>query len=105
MPLELDELEVRDALEKIPARWSTIAAASYDVKSAKSISSTGILATSGGGEHGTEWGSAVHGMLQAALTHPDADLHALARAALVEQGLPMDLGAGCCRHCVFGDGF
>lgn len=91
VPLELDDLEVRDSLERIPARWRTIAASTYDVKSAKSISSTGVLAISGGGEHGTEWGSAIHGMLQAALTHPDADLHALARAALLEQGLPIDL--------------
>lgn len=90
-PLELDDGEVTEALQRIPRLWSSITAPTYSVKSAKLISSTGRLFTSAGGEHGTEWGSAIHGMLQVAMTNPDADLSGLALSALADQGLEVDL--------------
>ncbi|MBI5248830.1 MAG: UvrD-helicase domain-containing protein [Desulfomonile tiedjei] len=90
-PLELDDRAVREALESIPNLWGTITAPTYDVASAKMISSTGALARSSGGEHGTEWGSAIHRVLQATLVNPTADLSGLAVSALAEQGLEMDL--------------
>src|SRR5690606_15891294 len=39
------------------------------------------------GEHGTEWGTVIHLLLETALVQPGADLRQLARLALVEEGL------------------
>ena len=39
------------------------------------------------GEHGAEWGTVIHALLQAAMGDPRADLLRLARAALAEQAL------------------
>ncbi len=39
------------------------------------------------GEHGVEWGTVIHILLQVAMENPAADLQGVARAALVEQGL------------------
>jgi len=39
------------------------------------------------GEHGVEWGTVIHALLEAALQRPGADLLRLARAALPEHGL------------------
>jgi ATP-dependent helicase/nuclease subunit A len=90
-PLDLDDSEVTEALQRIPRLWSNIAAPTYKVASAKLISSAGALSVSAGGEHGTEWGSAIHGMLQAAMINPDSDLSGLALSALADQGLELDL--------------
>jgi len=43
------------------------------------------------GEHGVEWGTVIHVLLQVAMENPGADLQALARTALVEQGLDASL--------------
>jgi hypothetical protein len=51
------------------------------------IPSSAALFSSAIGEHGTEWGSAVHSILQAAMMNPTADLLGLAVSALAEQGL------------------
>jgi ATP-dependent exoDNAse (exonuclease V) beta subunit len=39
------------------------------------------------GEHGVEWGTVIHLLLQVAMENPEGDLQGLARTALVEQGL------------------
>jgi ATP-dependent helicase/nuclease subunit A len=39
------------------------------------------------GEHGAEWGSVIHTLLQAAMAEPGSDLEALASSALAEEGL------------------
>lgn len=85
--LVLDDSEVTEALQRIPRLWCNIAAPTYKVTSAKLISSDGTLSMSAGGEYGTEWGTAIHGMLQAAMMSPESDLSGLALSALADQGL------------------
>ncbi len=86
-PMVLDDREISEALENIPNLWGKITAASYNVTSAKMISPSAALVSSSIGEHGTEWGSALHSILQAAMMSPTADLLGLAVSALAEQGL------------------
>jgi ATP-dependent helicase/nuclease subunit A len=43
------------------------------------------------GEHGVEWGTVIHTLLQVATENPEGDLQGLARTALVEQGLDASL--------------
>jgi len=42
-------------------------------------------------EHGVEWGEVIHLLLQAGMSAPEADMEALAAAALAEAGLPPSL--------------
>jgi ATP-dependent helicase/nuclease subunit A len=43
------------------------------------------------GEHGVEWGTVIHMLLQVAMENPEGDLQGLARTALAEQGLDANL--------------
>jgi ATP-dependent helicase/nuclease subunit A len=43
------------------------------------------------GEHGTEWGTVIHFLLQQAMVAPESDLQPLAFTALEEQGLSTSL--------------
>ena len=43
------------------------------------------------GEHGVEWGTVIHLLLQVAMENPEGDLQGLARTALAEQGLDANL--------------
>jgi ATP-dependent helicase/nuclease subunit A len=107
--------DVTDARERSAARWATSLADTYSVLRAggdarAAASALGISddapAEAGGqlrlfaddsapesphspspGEHGTEWGSVIHTLLQAAMAEPDSDLGPLASSALAEEGL------------------
>ncbi len=43
------------------------------------------------GEHGVEWGTVIHVLLQVAMENPEGDLQGLARTVLAEQGLDASL--------------
>lgn len=43
------------------------------------------------GEHGTEWGTVMHILLEAAMADPDTDLHSLAQNCLADKGLDPSL--------------
>ena len=83
---------------QILQRWQSIARETYAVGAAKKLALSGKMARTTGQEHGTEWGTVIHILLQAAIQNPTAELHPVAKAALAEVGLPVDLageGAGC----------
>ncbi|MCE5273307.1 UvrD-helicase domain-containing protein [bacterium] len=72
---------------EIQAAWSIAAQPSYDILAArKKAGVTGEDSYVASGS-GAEFGSVVHQLLQAAMAHPGADLHNLARAVLREQEL------------------
>ncbi len=83
------------AREAIERRWSRAAVPTYDVKGVKEAALGAPEARErregapppGEGEHGTEWGSVIHMLLQAAMDDPKADVVRLARAALEEHDL------------------
>jgi ATP-dependent helicase/nuclease subunit A len=87
--VSIDEATMTDAFGTIADRWQASQQSSYATAAAKEISVTpsGLHHVSGSGEHGTEWGTVIHFLLEAVMRTPGADCHALARMALAEQGL------------------
>ncbi len=59
----------------------------YGVRRVKEIAVRGGVSHASAGEHGTEWGTVIHVLLEAAMARPGADLEALAEAALEEEEL------------------
>ncbi len=77
----------RDFETSLDERWTRLREATYHVRRAKEISIKGRKAAPAAGEHGTEWGTVIHVLLEAAARQPRADLRPLAEAALRENGL------------------
>ena len=71
----------------IAERWQETLAKSYALVAAKAISVSGSVPGATAGEHGTEWGTVIHSLLEAAMRDSGADLHDLAYASLLEEGL------------------
>ena len=84
------EADVAAAEAAIGGRWRIVEAATYDLRGAKEIalSAAELHRRTPSGEHGTEWGTVIHFLLETALREPGRALQGLARAALEEQGLP-----------------
>ena len=87
--------DVAAAESAIAARWQQTEAMTYDLRGAKEIalSAAGLHRRPAAGEHGTEWGTVIHFLLETALREPGRDLTGRARAALEEQGLPASRAA------------
>jgi ATP-dependent helicase/nuclease subunit A len=90
-PQKLTGQEIRDAATNIQQRWETISRPTYATAAAKAISLGDGRPATTSGEHGTEWGTVIHALLEAAMRHPGANLKRLAGSALTDQGLTLDL--------------
>ena len=75
------------AANAIGERWQKTLARSYALVAAKAISVSGSVPGATAGEHGTEWGTVIHSLLEAAMRDSAADLHDLAYASLQHEGL------------------
>ncbi len=73
--------------ERIGERWTERCAPTYDVNQVKALTVKGSKAAGHPGEHGTEWGTVLHLLLEAAMNGPAGDLLPLAASALPEHGL------------------
>ncbi|MHB8835611.1 MAG: UvrD-helicase domain-containing protein [Candidatus Methylomirabilia bacterium] len=84
-----------EAETAVAARWRQAGAATYELRGAKEIavSAAELHRRPAAGEHGTEWGTVIHFLLETALREPGCDLAGRARAALEEQGLPTSRAA------------
>jgi ATP-dependent helicase/nuclease subunit A len=80
-------------LARQQARCAAILEPSYAVAAAKAmaLSASHLHKVTTTGEHGTEWGTVIHFLLEARMRNARADLDALARLALREQGLDESL--------------
>jgi ATP-dependent helicase/nuclease subunit A len=87
--VHVDEAAVKEAIGAIAGRWQTSQQPGYASAAAKEISVTpsSLHHVAGSGEHGTEWGTVIHYLLETIMREPDCDRHALARMALAEQEL------------------
>jgi ATP-dependent exoDNAse (exonuclease V) beta subunit len=85
--LTVADKEPSQAADKIGERWQKTLAKSYALVAAKAISVTGSVPGATAGEHGTEWGTVIHLLLESAMRDPKADLHDLAYASLQQEGL------------------
>jgi ATP-dependent helicase/nuclease subunit A len=97
-PTDLSQDEIERMQENLESRLQRATNHSLEVEAAKqyALRSSGTVsdlprAILDDGEHGVEWGTAIHFLLQAAMENPGADLHGLARTGLVEQGLDANL--------------
>jgi ATP-dependent helicase/nuclease subunit A len=86
-PESISDKQVSSAVAAISNRWGLVANPTYALVSAKAISVKAGPRSATAGEHGTEWGSVIHLLLQAAITDPKADLQGLAASALADEGL------------------
>jgi ATP-dependent helicase/nuclease subunit A len=82
--------DVTVATQEIDQRWTTLRRATYESEAIKEISLTSTRPAVEGsgaaaGEHGVEWGTVIHALLETAMRQPAADLHGLARSLLREQ--------------------
>ena len=77
----------RSFADALGARWAARRAATYGVEGVKALSVKGAKPTAHPGEHGTEWGTVLHLLLEAAMAEHHGDLEALAASALDEHGL------------------
>jgi len=71
----------------IGRRWTARCAPTYDIMQVKSLTVTGSKPAAHPVEHGTEWGTVLHLLLEAAMARPGGNLAPLAAAVLEEQGL------------------
>jgi ATP-dependent exoDNAse (exonuclease V) beta subunit len=92
----INEAAYKDAEAEIAARWDTVKAPSYVVAGVKAFTAAGTAVPLSGVEHGTEWGSVIHALLQAAMIDPAVDLECLAQSLVAEQ----DLGAEAVEEAV-----
>lgn len=77
----------QDAAQESRRRWGRMVTPTYRLAAAKEITVRGGVKQVAAGEHGTEWGTVIHVLLEAAMARPGADLAALAATTLDEQQL------------------
>lgn len=85
--ISIAEEDVAQARAKIGLQWAAAAQNTYSTVSAKAEALEKGQILYAHGEHGTEWGSVIHLLLQTVMSDPSANLSSLASAALTEQGL------------------
>lgn len=87
-PIALADADVATALAGIQSRWGQSTQLTYRTTTATATASLSPAAHAASGpEHGTEWGTLIHRLLETALSSPAADLHAVADLALADLGL------------------
>lgn len=94
--IEVAPADAAAAAAAADVRRSAAARPSYGSQAAKKLaqaaappapSASPRAADAPDGEHGTEWGTVIHLLLQTRMAQPQADLHGLARDALEHNGL------------------
>ena len=91
--IHLDADDAAAASEQASALWRKALTSTYQVVAAKADAlekETRPAADAQSGEHGTEWGTAIHALLEAAMQSPSADLTSLALTLIDETGLAPD---------------
>jgi ATP-dependent helicase/nuclease subunit A len=71
----------------IDERWRVLRRPSYTRQAAKQLTIARGKRARAAAEHGTEWGTVIHFLLQIAMARPDVDLREQARACLAENDL------------------
>ena len=68
-------------------RWTARCTPTYDVNRVKAMTVKGAMVSAAPGEHGTEWGTVLHLLLEAAMAESGGQLEPLAASALQEHDL------------------
>lgn len=85
--IQVTPSDIDSALAEIRKRRAAAGEPTYAAAAAKKISIDETRAPYPAGEHGTEWGSAIHSLLEIAMRNHAADLRAIAETIFDEEGL------------------
>ena len=91
--VQLDANSAQNAAKLATSNWQRAMVSSYQVVAAKADAiekETKPVDIPHAGEHGTEWGTTIHALLEAAMGNPEADLESLARTWIEETSLTLD---------------
>jgi len=83
--------ELPDSPGDIAAAWSKVLEPGYRIVQARQAALESGAGLAAEGEHGTEWGRAIHHLLRAKMQNPSADLRNMARWILSEEELAREL--------------
>jgi ATP-dependent helicase/nuclease subunit A len=86
-PVSVTDRSVHDSVQAIQQRWETISRPTYATAAIKAISVDDGIPAATMGEHGTEWGTVIHLLLETVMRCPKADLQQITLSALADQGL------------------
>jgi ATP-dependent helicase/nuclease subunit A len=86
-PVPIEDTANPEAEARIAERWTAVKKHTYRVAGVKAIVAAEPAAPMLSTEHGTEWGSVIHGLLQAAMVDPQADLTTLSESLAAEHDL------------------
>ncbi len=89
--LVMDQDAWSSEVSKIGERWQQVARPTYDVRSVKASALQPGPKPHGVQQHGAEWGTVMHTVLEAVIQHPHVDVRPLAVAALEAVDLPLEL--------------
>jgi len=90
-PTVIGNDEPARAAELVAGRWKNAREPTYATAGAKALALAGATMHGTGSEQGMAWGSAIHAILQVAMSAVEADLKTTAERALDEQDLDLDL--------------
>jgi ATP-dependent helicase/nuclease subunit A len=90
-PIAVSNRDVCKAITGIHQRWESVSGPTYATAAAKAISLGDGRRGATSGEHGTEWGTSVHVLLETAMRNPRADIKGLAASVLANNGLSVGL--------------
>lgn len=85
-PVQISDDEASHTEQQLGRRWAKALAPTYAVAGVKAISVGKKTVSAPGRQHGTEWGTVIHTLLEAAMVDGHADLRELATSVLREQG-------------------
>ena len=92
-PVEVSGRDVDTAMAAVRARWEPVRRPTHAVEAAKraAVGASVSQHDTGAGEHGTEWGTLIHLLLETSMRRPGTDLRELAYSVLREQELDASL--------------
>ncbi len=90
-PIAVTPNEVMTARQDIHQRWTRLLQPSYHIMRAKDLSMTPGKLEHVLREHGLEWGTVIHLLLQTVMTNPAMDIASLARSILENQEMDKSL--------------
>jgi ATP-dependent helicase/nuclease subunit A len=90
-PVTVTSRNVSDAVADGQRRWQRVLSPTYATAAAKAISLGDGRRGVTSGEHGTEWGTVIHLLLETAMRSPNVNLERLASSTIGDQGLSPDL--------------
>ncbi len=89
--IRIDSTAPQRALEAITCQWDMICTPTYETQHAKQVSQSWTKLDIERDEHGAQWGTLIHMLLEARMSQPECDLASLAASFLADSNLDSSL--------------